>query len=222
MMKTHEELVWYLKEEVRVLKSTRLEVVFRAVDRACFVPEKLRDGAYEDCALPIGFGATISQPTTVAFMLEKLDVREGHHALDIGSGSGWTTALLAYLVGEKGRVVGVEIVPKIVACGRENLQRWRSNVLKNNRITGTQVLEIRQAERGVVGFEAEGPYDRILVSAAAKEIPEGLVRQLAPDGVMVVPVGKEGEIQKLVRAHKRSDGRMETEEYPGFIFVPLR
>ena len=83
------------------------------------------------------------------------------------------------------------------------------------------IAEIRQAEKGVVGLPEEGPYDRILVSAAASEVPKELIEQLKPDGVMVIPVGLENEMQKLVRIHKKPNGKLETEEFPGFVFVPL-
>lgn len=218
---TNEELITHLKEGTCVLRNARLEEALRAVDRRFFVPTKLQDEAHEDYPLPIGYGATISQPTTVAFMLEKLDVCPRQKVLDIGSGSGWTTALLAYLVEPRGRVIGLEIVPELVALGRLNFRRY-ANVLKNNSMAHVAGVEILQAERDVAGLPEEGPFDRILVSAAAREIPEELIEQLKPDGVMVLPVGKEGEVQHLVRVHKGANGELETEEYPGFVFVPLR
>jgi len=218
-MTSQAELVQHLKEDVRVLTSPRLERAFLAVDRAYFVPKELQGETYEDYPLAIGYGATISQPTTVAFMLEKLDVREGQKVLDIGSGSGWTTALLAHLVGPKGKVIGVEIIPEMVEQGRTNLRQCYSNVLKNIRIT---LPEIRQAKEGVVGLPEEAPFDRILISAAAEKVPEELIAQLTPDGVLVIPIGKQFESQRILRIHKRQDGTIETEEYPGFVFVPLR
>ena len=221
-MTSQEELVRHLKEDVRVLTSPRLERALLAVDRAYFVPKELLDEAYGDYPAPIGYGATISQPTTVAFMLEKLDVREGQKALDIGSGSGWTTALLAHLVGPKGKVMGLEIVPELVGTGQANIENICSVILENNRIPEVAMPEIRQARREVVGLQEEAPYDRILVSAAAEKIPKELIAQLAPDGVLVIPVGRQFESQKILRIHKRQDGTIETEEYPGFVFVPLR
>ncbi len=204
------------------LSFRKVEGALRAVDRADFVPKELHGEAYEDYALPIGFGATISQPTTVAFMLEKLDVKEGQKVLDVGSGSGWTTALLAYLVGKKGRVIGVEIIPELVTFGQKNLAHWYSNVLKNNRIRKPGRAEIRQAEKVVKEIPSETPFARILVSAAAKEIPRELLTQLAPNGVLVIPIGAEHEVQKIVRIHKKRNGEFETQEFPGFVFVPLR
>src|SRR3989338_9901988 len=150
----------------RALRSSRSEDAFRAVPRANFVPQELRDQAYEDYPLPIGFGATISQPTTVAFMLEKLDVRLGQKVLDIGSGSGWTTALLAHLVGPKGRVTGLEIVPELVTLGQRNLAKYYFLIRANKQIV--ESAEIQQAEKGAVGLPRVAPFDRILVSASAE------------------------------------------------------
>ncbi len=214
------------------IRVQRVEGAFRVVPRANFVPQKLCAAVYEDYPLPIGFGATISQPTTVAFMLEKLDVQPGQKVLDVGSGSGWTTALLSYLASPGGKVVGLEIVPELVAFGQKNLENFYSHILENMRIE-VEHAEILQAQKGTVGFPEEAPFDRILVSAAAKEVPQELVNQLKPDGVLVLPVGKQPTSplgafhckeypQSLIRIHKKSDGTLETEEYPGFVFVPLQ
>lgn len=216
------DLIEHLKIE-GVLRSPQLEAAFRDIDRKDFVEEGYKPEAYEDYPLPIGYGATLSQPTTVAFMLEQLDVREGHKVLDIGSGSGWTTALLAHLVGPKGKVIGLEIVPELVAFGQSNLRRnagWASS--RRQMCEDAHQAEIRLAVHEVIGLSQEAPFDRILVSAAPREIPKKLIEQLNPDGVMVIPVGSEGEVQKIVRVHKETDGKLETEEYPGFAFVPLR
>jgi len=213
----NESLIRQLREKGG-LRSPELEAAFKVVDRRFFVPKKLQDEAYGDYPLPIGYDATISQPTTVAFLLEKLDVREGQKVLDIGSGSGWTTALLAHLVGPKGKVIGLEIIPELVEQGHANLRQCYSDVLENIRIT---LPEIRRAKEGVVGLPEEAPFDRILVSAAAEEVPTELIAQLAPDGGLVIPVGKQFEMQKIVCIHKKPDDSLDTKEYPGFVFVPL-
>ncbi|MGB9609289.1 MAG: protein-L-isoaspartate O-methyltransferase family protein, partial [Minisyncoccia bacterium] len=100
------------------LKSPRIIDAFRKVDRMNFVIDYVKNEAYRNSPLAIGFGQTISQPLTVAFMLELLDVQEGNKVLDVGSGSGWTTALLAELVGEKGKVYGIEIIPELYEFGK--------------------------------------------------------------------------------------------------------
>lgn len=158
------------------MASPGIEAAFAAVPRADFLPAQVRDRADHDGPLPIGHGQTNSQPRTVAAMLELLDVRRGQRVLDVGCGSGWSTALLQHLVGPTPRVLGVEVVPELVEFGRANLARAGVGA------------RIEQAEPGVLGWPADAPYDRILVSAEAQRLPEELVAQLAPGGRMVVPV----------------------------------
>ena len=177
---------------------------FRAVPRAGFLPPEARGSAAFDQPLPIGHGQTNSQPWTVRYMLELLDVRRGQRVLDLGSGSGWTTALLSHLVGEKGEVVGVERVPGLTAFGRANL--------------AAQPLawaRIEQARTGVLGWPDAAPYDRILVSAMAEAFPDDLLDQLGPDGVLVVPVAGQ-----MMRAH-RTGAAVAFERMGAFTFVPL-
>ena len=160
--------------------------------------------ANENYPLPIGFGQTISQPFTVAFMLKLLSPQEGDKVLDVGCGSGWTTALLANLVGKTGKVFGVEIIPELVEFGRKNLAKYN---FPN--------AEIVQAG-AELGLPSEAPFDRILVSAAAEEIPETLLRQLKAPGVMVLPVKN-----VIVQIKKDATGEISKKEFPGFAFVPL-
>lgn len=155
----------------------RLTEAFAACPRAAFLPEDVRRRADHDGPLPIAGGQTNSQPRTVADMLRLLDVRPGHHVLDVGSGSGWTTALLAHLVGPTGRVRGVEVVPELVTWGAEAVAR-----------TGLGWASVEQARPRVLGLPEHAPYDRILVSAEAETLPVELRQQLADDGVMVAPV----------------------------------
>lgn len=177
---------------------------FSAVPRAHFLRAWTRDQAGEDHPVEIGHGQTNSQPRTVADMLRLLDVRPGQRVLDVGAGSGWTTALLAHLVGPAGRVVGVEIIPDLAAWGAENLAgtayRWAS---------------VREAEPGVLGAPQEGPFDRILVSAEAARLPEELLAQLADPGRMVVPVAG------LMVLVELAAGRTTLSEHGRYRFVPL-
>ncbi|MDX1766079.1 MAG: protein-L-isoaspartate O-methyltransferase [Candidatus Saccharimonadales bacterium] len=186
-----------------VLKTPLLIEAFQKVKRLDFLPEDLRANAEADHPLPIGFGQTNSQPYTVAFMLELLELESGQQVLDVGSGSGWTTALLAQAVGKNGSVIGVERVPQLVEFGSQNLDKYK---FRNAAII--QSLEI-------FGWPDEGPYDRILVSAEAVEIPRELIEQLIDGGVMVIPVGN--SILKVIKQGKD----LKTTEYPGFVFVPL-
>lgn len=172
--------------------------------RAGFLPKSQRSKAGYDGPLEIGHGQTNSQPHTVDAMLRLLDVQPGHRVLDVGSGSGWTTARLAHLVGAQGRVYGVELVPELVEMGAANLcatnQPWAS---------------IRQASAGVLGLPELAPFDRILVSAVPSELPQELVAQLADGGVMVIPVN--GTMLRVVR---RAEGPQIT-EHGAYRFVPL-
>ncbi|MDZ4284523.1 MAG: protein-L-isoaspartate O-methyltransferase [Patescibacteria group bacterium] len=202
---TNDALVSHLEHDTCALTTPRLKEAFRAIDRADFVHPDYRDEAYEDYPLPIGAGQTISQPTTVAFMLEKLSVEPGEKVLDVGAGSGWTTALLGSIVGEQGRVFGIELVPELVVYGTRNIAKYK-----------LPQATIEEAARGVLGKPAEAPFDRILVSAAADKLPQELVSQLKEGGVMVAPVG-----ESICRIEKLGTGKIEKKCYPGFAFVPL-
>jgi protein-L-isoaspartate(D-aspartate) O-methyltransferase len=186
-----------------MLKSPHIIDAFRAVDRKYFVPVSFAEDTYIDAPLPIGNYQTISQPSTVAFMLERLAPQEGDKVLDIGSGSGWTTALLCHIVGEKGSVTGVERVDALVGQGRENLSKFNFNH-----------CHIKQAGEKL-GLPGE-QFDRILVSASADEIPEELFLQLKIGGILVIPV--ENSIYKF---KKVSEEEIKNEEFYGFVFVPL-
>ncbi|TSC68246.1 MAG: protein-L-isoaspartate(D-aspartate) O-methyltransferase [Parcubacteria group bacterium Gr01-1014_72] len=203
-----EEFLKHLKHGTRVLRGVRLEEAFRVVDRKDFVASDYESEAYEDYPLFIGEGQTISQPTTVAFMLELLNVQLNERVLDVGAGSGWTTALLAKLVGEKGEVWGIEIRPELLTFGQKNLKKY-----------GFKNAYIVPALPQVVGLPDKAPFKRILVSAAAHKIPEKLIEQLAVNGTMVIPVGD--SVQNLTSIEKLSDGELLTREYPGFAFVPF-
>jgi protein-L-isoaspartate(D-aspartate) O-methyltransferase len=175
-------------------------------DRRDFLPPRERPLADEDRPLPIGGGQTNSQPSTVADMLRLLEVDPGMRVLDVGAGSGWTTAILAHLVGPKGQVVGVEIDPHLALWGAGNVQRY-----------AVPWAHVHEAKPGVLGWPEEAPYDRILVSAEADTVPPDLVDQLGPDGVMVLPVA--GTLLRLTR-----DGVAppRTTRHGAYRFVPLR
>ncbi|CAN5652340.1 protein-L-isoaspartate O-methyltransferase [soil metagenome] len=185
--------------------STAIDKAFEATPRKEFIPPEVRGEAGVDWAVPIGYGQTNSQPYTVRMMLEWLDVQPGQKVLDVGSGSGWTTALLSYLVGPDGRVAAVEKVPELVEFGRDNCRRL-----------GVKNADFFQAG-SVFGWPDEAPYDRILVSAAAKiEIPQELTNQMAARGRMVIPVET-----SIFLAIKDSKGNISKIKFPGFVFVPL-
>jgi len=177
---------------------------FEAAPRAAFLPRKVRRRSSYDGPLDIGHRQTCSQPRTVEAMLRLLDVRRGCRILDVGSGSGWTTVLLAHLTGPHGRVFGVEIVPDLVQTGAAHL-----------RAAGPGWASIEQAQPDVLGLPDHAPYDRILVSAAPRSLPEALVGQLVDGGRMVIPVA--GTMLVVTR----SGATRTVTRHGSYRFVPL-
>ena len=177
---------------------------FDAVPRHVFVPEAVRHRAYEDVALPLGHGQTISRPGVHALHLQLAELGGTERVLEIGTGSGFQTALLAHLVGH---VHSIEVVPEIAALGREALERL-----------GVENVTLRVGD-GSRGWVEEAPFDRILVGAAAPQPPETLVAQLAEGGKMLVPVGDDSG-QELTLVTRRADG-VETDVVDRARFVPL-
>ena len=193
-----ESMIW-----TGAIKTPRIINAFKNIDRKYFVPQDLTEYIYNDAPLPIGKDQTISQPTTVAIMLELLEAEEGDSVLDIGSGSGWTTSLLGLIVGEHGRVTGLERINELVDLGRKNLKQF-----------GFNHADIVRSEEEL-GLP-EKTFDAILVSASASEIPYKLLDQLNIGGRLVIPVRN-----SIFRFKKLSSTEIKKEEYPGFIFVPL-
>jgi len=201
------------------LKTPRLVEAFLEIKRVDFLPEDMKNLAELNEALPIGFGQTISQPLVVAFMLEKLQPEPGDKILDIGSGSGWTTALLAEVVSQqggnkklniknqKGKVISIEIIPELVEFGKRNVAKY--NFIEKG------IVQFILAD-GSKGYEKEAPFDKILASASAKEIPRAWKEQLKIGGRIVAPIGS--SIWLFV---KNSETEFKEIEYPGFVFVPL-
>jgi len=199
-----EELVRDLKNS-GVLKTAQLVEAFLKVDRKNFVPENLRDLAYVDEALPIGEGQTISQPYTVAFMLELLEPQSGQTLMDAGYGSGWTTALLAQIVGDAGRVYAFERVRELCDFGEKNVSKYPD---LRKRI----IFNCRDASAGVPGQKFGG----IIAAAEVSEVPGAWREQLKPGGRLVYPKG--GAVFKEV---KKGENNFMVEKYPGFVFVPF-
>ena len=188
-----------------MLASPQIVAAFQHIDRRDFLPEEYTgEIIYADRPLMIGYEQTISQPSVVAFMLELLDPQVGDRVLDVGSGTGWTTALLAQIVGKTGHVFGVELVSALVARGAQNLAKYH--------FTHATIMPATDT----YGLPQQGPYDRILVSATSMHIPPVLIDQLAIDGVLVMPVHHD-----IVRYQKSSNENATEEMYGGYNFVPL-
>lgn len=189
---------------VLMLVMDAIERAFENVRRKDFVPYFLRHQAEIDMPLPIGHEQTISQPTTVRRMLYWLDTQPGDKVLDIGSGSGWTSALLLQLVGPTGKVYAVEKIPELLKFGQDNCEKL-----------GIHNIQFFLAGQDY-GLPEYSPYDRILVSASAKKLPEVLLDQLTVGGKLVIPVNND-----ILEITKTSDTDRTTQTHPGYVFVPL-
>jgi len=187
------------------IHDARILGAFRSVPREAFVPEDLAELAYQDRALPIGDGQTISQPSMIALMLLALEPRATDRALDIGTGSGYAAALLGRLTKS---VDSVEILPELAERARRTLARVEAvNV------------EVRVSD-GSLGATERGPFDVILVSAAARSLPPALLDSLAPGGRIAIPVGGE-EGQYLMVGRRDESGELTWERRTPCVFVPL-
>jgi len=216
------------------LKDDRIISAFTKIKRVDFVTPGMEELSQLNEALPIGFGQTISQPLVVGFMIELLDPREGEKILDVGSGSGWTTALLAELVGEMGKVVAVELIPELKTFGESNVGKY--DFIKRG------IAQFICGD-GSKGCEKQAPFDKILASASirsvkneipnqgkedksssspfagareGKEIPPAWKDQLKIGGRIVAPI--DSSIWLFV---KKNETEFEETEYPGFVFVPF-
>jgi len=182
----------------------RIDQAFLQVDRQNFIPSQLKHLAFIDSPLPIGYGQTISQPTTVRLMLEWLAVQPDDKVLDIGSGSGWSSALLSQLTGSKGQVFAVDRIPELVKFGQTNCRR-----------AGLNNIKFYQAGEHY-GLIKYAPYERILVSAAASQLPGLLIDQLTIGGKLVIPVRRD-----ILEVTKIKNNKINCITHVGFVFVPL-
>ncbi len=184
------------------LKTPSIIEAFKKIDRADFIPEDRKKEAYGNYPLPIGFGQTISQPLTVAFMLELLEPKPGEKILDIGSGSGWQAALLAHIVGEQGKIISIERIPELKEFAENNLKK-------------IGIIEVRIGD-GTEGDVTNAPFDKIIAAAAGKNIPDAWEEQLKIGGRIVAPVK-----ESILVLDKRGPDEFEEKQYLGFSFVPL-
>lgn len=188
------------------VKDRRVQEAMRHVPRHKFVPKELQSRAYDNSPLPIGYGQTISQPLIVAHMTELLEIEPGDKILEIGTGSGYQAAVLAELTEN---VYTVEIVPELAVRAVETLSSL-----------GYQSIKTKTGD-GYEGWKENAPYDGIIVTCAPEDIPEPLVEQLKPGGVIVIPVGEENQTQMLVVVRKAKNGRIFQEKQFPVRFVPM-
>jgi protein-L-isoaspartate(D-aspartate) O-methyltransferase len=185
-----------------VLKSENLIDAFRKIDRKDFVLVEEKEIPYEDKALQIGYGQTISQPYVVAFMIELLDLQNADKVLDIGSGSGYTTAIISNAIGRVGYVFGLEKIPALVEFGKENIKKY--DIYNAFISKASYSLGVRNKK-----------FNKILVSAAAPELPMDLIHQLEENGKLVLP------IKDSIYLIEKRDGKVYEQRFGDFSFVPL-
>ena len=204
-MQEKQALVGKWRESQLVTDESVLNA-FLEVPRENFVREEFKEFAYEDNALPSLRDRTISQPTTVAMMSQALDVKQGMTVLEVGAGSGYQAALMSLLVGSKGKVFSLEIVPELVELAKHNLVAYPN----------VTVLE----EDGSQGLPDQSPFDRIMVTAACPSVPQRLFGQLKENGVLVAPVGLLNQ-QQVLKLRKLPDHTVSSENLGDFVFTPL-
>ena len=199
------ELVSKLKKEGRI-KSLKVEKAFLEIPRENFIHENMRQYAYSDTPLEIGYGQTISAPHMVAIMCEDLDIKKGQKILEIGSGSGYHSAIISNIIGNKGKLFSLERIPSLANFAKKNISN-----------SGIDNIKIIICD-GSLGYNKKSPYDRIYVTCAAPRFPTSLINQLKDPGKLMVPIGNIICSLKLLELKK---GNKIIKNLGGCAFVPM-
>lgn len=194
--------------EIGALKTDSITEAFRKALRYKFVPEECISMSSDDIPLPIARGSTISQPSTVAVMLEELNPKSGEKVLEIGTGSGWQAAILSFCVGKKGKVITIEIDKAVFEFAQRNIHKFDINNI--------DIVN----DDGADGYPKEAPYGKIIFTAALPEIPVKVMKQLKIGGKLIAPVGRYS--QTMVVLTKISDNKYEEKDIGSFLFVPIK
>ena len=200
------DLVNYWTQNKIITDKSVLDAFLR-VPRENFVLPQYKDQAYGDIPLPTKKGQTISQPTTVMIMTQALEVKKEQKILEVGTGSGYQAAILSVLVGDKDKVYTTEILKELYDFAKENLKDYKNVTLLH-----------KDASKGLDEF---APFDRIIITAAATKMPQKLLQQLKIDGIMLVPLGENKYVQKMLKITKQKD-QNKIEDLGNFVFVPLK
>lgn len=206
LFKSNKALISHLIK-TNYLKTPRIIKAFLKIDRGEFVLDKFKNQAYLNQPLPIGYEQTISQPATVAFMMELLEPKPGQKILDIGAGSGWQTALLAEIVGKKGKIYAMELIPELKLFGEKNVDKF--NFIKDGIVKFF-------CKNALNGLPALAPYNRIIAAAAAQTLPKTWRKQLKIHGRLVAPEGN-----NIVIIKRKGRNTFQKQKHWGFSFVPL-
>ena len=207
-MERHDEKIRLVERLKRYgyIRSKEVEDAMLSIRREDFVPPSVRRYAYDDTPLEIGFGQTISAPHMVAMMCEELELKKGLKILEIGAGSGYHAAVISRIIGEEGKVYSIERIAELAEFARKNLEK-----------AGIKNVEVIEGD-GSLGLPEYAPYDRILVTCSAPDIPEPLIEQLKEGGIILIPVGRTFSV--LIKGIKKGK-RLERKEICGCAFVPL-
>ncbi len=192
--------------EQSIIEDEKILKAFSEIKREDFIPKEYQSQAYEDSPLPLGHGATISQPTTIMLMLQALEIKPGNKILEIGTGSGYNAALLSQLAGKKGKIITIEYVKELADSAIKKLKDFKN-------------VKVLYAD-GKYGYKSLAPYDRIIITAACQDIPESLMQQLKPNGIMVIPIGPFHN-QEVFKITKLKD-ELKRESLGSFVFVPMK